>query len=181
MIRLSNRERLYAYFQPNRIGVEIGVHVGNNAESLLRIARPETLVLIDPWRADWLLYDGSDVGIPGGDAWDAVRGRFAAEIAVGTVLLERGCGREVLEQYPDAYFAWAYLDASHDYEETARELEVLSRKVSPLGIIAGHDYCDEFPGVPRAVNEFVAATDWRLAFLTDFTNERWPSFGLRKT
>lgn len=177
MIRLACREELYAHFPPG-IGAEIGVHVGNNAEALLRIAEPGRLVLIDPWCPEWLLFDGGDVGTPGEVALAAVRERFAAEIQSGRVQIVRGLSWEELEKFPDGYFSWAYLDTSHQYAETARELELLGRKVSRAGIIAGHDYCAEYPGVPEAVEEFCRAFGWRLAYVTDAAGERWPSFAL---
>jgi hypothetical protein len=45
-----------------------------------------------------------------------------------------------------------FLDAVHDYEATKRDIQWASR----LGakIIAGHDYCDNFPGVIQIVKEF---------------------------
>ena len=44
-----------------------------------------------------------------------------------------------------------FLDAIHDYEETKKDIE-WARLVGAK-IIAGHDYCDEFPGVKQIVDE----------------------------
>jgi hypothetical protein len=40
----------------------------------------------------------------------------------------------------------------HDYEETKKDIEWA--RGSGAKIIAGHDYCDEFPGVKQVVDEF---------------------------
>ncbi|HEX4416202.1 MAG TPA: class I SAM-dependent methyltransferase [Lacipirellulaceae bacterium] len=58
-----------------------------------------------------------------------------------------------------------FLDAIHDYEATKADIEWA--KKADAKIIAGHDYCDLFPGVIRAVDEFGgprerAASVWRL-------------------
>lgn len=58
-----------------------------------------------------------------------------------------------------------FLDAMHDYEETKKDIE-WSRRIGAK-IIAGHDYCDEFAGVKRVVDEFggareLAGTVWAL-------------------
>lgn len=48
--------------------------------------------------------------------------------------------------------AMVFLDAMHDYESTRRDIEWASR--AGAKIIAGHDYCDKFPGVIKVVDEF---------------------------
>ena len=48
--------------------------------------------------------------------------------------------------------AMVFLDAVHDYEETKKDIE-WAQGVGAK-IIAGHDYCDEFPGVKQVVDEF---------------------------
>jgi hypothetical protein len=58
-----------------------------------------------------------------------------------------------------------FLDAVHDYPETKKDIEWA--KQIGARIIAGHDYCDEFPGVKQAVDEFggpreLGATVWVL-------------------
>ena len=45
-----------------------------------------------------------------------------------------------------------FLDAMHDYEATKRDIQWASRIGAK--IIAGHDYCDKFPGVIQIVDEF---------------------------
>jgi len=48
--------------------------------------------------------------------------------------------------------ALAFLDAIHDYEETKKD--ILWAREAGCAVIAGHDYCDEFPGVIEVVHEF---------------------------
>jgi hypothetical protein len=45
----------------------------------------------------------------------------------------------------------AFLDAMHDYEGTKEDIEWAQRVGTK--IIAGHDYCDAFPGVKQIVDE----------------------------
>jgi hypothetical protein len=61
--------------------------------------------------------------------------------------------------------ALVFLDAWHDYEETKKDLQWA--RALGARIVAGHDYCDAFPGVKRAVDEFggpreLAGTVWML-------------------
>lgn len=58
-----------------------------------------------------------------------------------------------------------FLDAMHDYEGTKEDIEWAQRVGAK--IIAGHDYCEEFPGVMQIVDENggprqLAASVWAL-------------------
>ncbi len=46
-----------------------------------------------------------------------------------------------------------FLDGAHDYHSVTADIRAWRPKVKPSGILAGHDYCDSWPGVVRAVNE----------------------------
>ena len=48
--------------------------------------------------------------------------------------------------------ALVFLDAVHNYEETKADIQ-WARRVG-ASIICGHDYCERFPGVIQAVDEF---------------------------
>jgi SAM-dependent methyltransferase len=80
------------------------------------------------------------------------------------VITHVGDDCEILETFPNGYFDWVYLDTSHRYEETVRELEVISRKVKPDGFIAGDDWMDDPKdvngGAGVAIYEFCHANHW---------------------
>jgi hypothetical protein len=67
---------------------------------------------------------------------------------------------------PDHHFDWAYLDTTHQFEDTRAELQALEPKVSESGVIAGDDWHDDprhvNHGVSRAVREFVSNRPWQL-------------------
>ena len=48
-------------------------------------------------------------------------------------------------------FDGVYIDGSHDYESVKRDIVSWLPKADHF--ISGHDYCTEYPGVMRAVNE----------------------------
>jgi hypothetical protein len=46
------------------------------------------------------------------------------------------------------------IDADHSYESTKQDIELWRERLSPEGILVGHDYgTDQFPGVTKAVVE----------------------------
>jgi hypothetical protein len=59
---------------------------------------------------------------------------------------------EFFRMYNGPAPALVFLDAVHNYEETKKDI-VWSKDVGAK-IIAGHDYCDAFPGVKQVVDEF---------------------------
>jgi hypothetical protein len=72
-----------------------------------------------------------------------------------------------------------YIDTSHAYEQTVKELELCRHKVKSGGIIAGHDYCQGSIarsisyGVVQAVHEFCTTHDWEMVYLTLEDHMHW--------
>jgi len=159
-------------------GAEIGVQKGFFSHTLLRELSPQRLHLIDPW---YLL----------GDKWEWASGNKSTNKAVRNVLywfrrelsapaprvaLHIGFDEDVLQQFPDHYFDWVYLDTSHEYEPTKVELSLLSKKVKPEGIILGDDWFSDpshlFYGQYRAVTEFVRDFGYSIVYASD-TDHQW--------
>ncbi len=57
--------------------------------------------------------------------------------------------------YTDQSLDFVFIDASHEYEHVRADLLAWKPKVKPGGILAGHDYGQDFPGVVRAVDEII--------------------------
>lgn len=49
---------------------------------------------------------------------------------------------------------FVYIDADHRYESVRNDIHDWWDRVSPIGVLAGHDYDPDHPGVMRAVAEF---------------------------
>lgn len=66
--------------------------------------------------------------------------------------------KEALESFPDKYFDWIYIDASHNYDDVLNDLELSRLKLKKNGSIVGDDYVNAVGkwgnDVIRAVNEF---------------------------
>jgi len=120
--------------------VEVGVLGGQSAAFLAQVLaenRPSArLDLVDTW--------------PNG--FESVR---AALSPFAGVIGEwhQGISWEVAQEYDDVSVDAVFLDADHDYESVARDIAAWRPKLRPYGILAGHDYTPEIPGVIRAVTE----------------------------
>ncbi|CAE7584636.1 unnamed protein product [Symbiodinium natans] len=60
------------------------------------------------------------------------------------------------EHLPPQSVDLVFIDALHTYEAAYQDILLWAPKVVPGGIVSGHDYSHYFPGVIRAVNEYVA-------------------------
>jgi hypothetical protein len=171
-IRATPRRRHFLLDFPNgSVCAEIGVFQGEFTRHILEVTEPRELHLIDGWWdlygevfPDWGAY--TEFGHLGThQAYDDAQDVVARVVSPSTkVETHVGDDCEILETFADGYFDWVYLDASHQYEDTVKELEVLSRKVKCDGIIAGDDWMDDpndvNGGAGVAIFEFCLANNW---------------------
>ena len=122
---------------------EIGVWNGGFSGPILEVTQPTELVLIDPWdllsgqnEDEWTHKHHKDHEVMKG-MFDNVSTRYGA---MSNVSIKKGFSADVLEEYPDEYFDWVYIDGNHRYEFVLKDLDVSFRKVRKGGIIAGDDF-----------------------------------------
>jgi hypothetical protein len=176
------REDFLKGLPADSIGAEVGVFRGEYTEKILRLVRPRRLHLIDAW---WTLYGERypDWGAYTDFGRLTTRDAFAEVESVarrwdrGNVCrFHVGDSVAVLETFSDHYLDWVYLDTSHGYEQSVRELEVLQRKVKPAGVIAGDDWHDDpghaHHGLARAVREYCDRYGWTIEDIDRFAQWR---------
>jgi hypothetical protein len=167
LLHRKDRTLLLEQLPRDSNGAEIGVHLGDFSESLLSVAQPVTLHLVDPWTHETAPeYEGAPFGGTVQDGQDemdrrhqSVRDRFADEIASGRVIVHRSTSDDVLSAMPDDSLDWIYIDGNHLYEFVKKDLELSLAKVRPGGLITGDDYGQDGwwrGGVSRAVDELLA-------------------------
>lgn len=171
---LLNREELLKNFPKNSICAEIGVAKGDFSQLILQINKPKKLHLVDAWHSK--RYDSSLENL--------IKQKFAPGIESNQIVLNKGLSTDILPEFEDHYFDWVYIDTAHDYNITAQELSICSKKVKKGGIIAGHDFSmgnwieGVIYGVINAVYEFCKKNDWEILYITAELVEK--SFAIRK-
>lgn len=165
------KERLWVLrlLPPGGVGLEVGVFRGCFSESICEIAKPRKLYLVDPWTLSGETFGWGKEYTCFGTLETAVARRetelrAALYPEVEAVLIEGlfpDCADRITEPLD-----WAYIDSSHRYDETRRELESLQHMVRPEGLILGDDWAPDpdniHHGVYRAVNDFVAQGGWEI-------------------
>jgi len=159
----------------NPICAEIGSWRGNFALEIHQILQPGRLVITDLWA------ESSDDRYKEGNM-DIVERIFKNETLSGSVQLLKGSSLKTISELPNELH-FAYLDTTHFYLQTARELELLASHILAGGFLCGHDYTHAFGsgsrvgyqgtskaqyGVIEAVHEFLLHNqDFSLMFVTE--------------
>ena len=179
--RYKNRRRqdvLKSVIPAAGVGAELGVHKGHLTSFLVDWLKPKKLYAVDPWYLlgptwEWAAGDKSTV-----NALARTIRRLRPAIEVGQVEVVVQDDLVFLSDLADGALDWAYIDSSHMYGHTVKELELLIRKVKPGGIIAGDDWQTDpqhrHYGVCKAVREFESAGHLKLIY-TDSSNHQWAS------
>lgn len=161
----GGRQFLLDMLPKESVGAEIGVHLGDFSQKIIESISPKELHLIDPWehqtsdRYKTAWYGG---GAKGGqtemdDRYSSIFKRFDKNIHAEQVKVRRGYSTDILQQFPDQYLDWVYIDGNHLYEYVKKDLELSLQKVKSGGYITGDDYTDGGwweGGVKKAVDEF---------------------------
>lgn len=181
--RLANRCWILELLEPGGVGMEVGVFRGRFTELILEIAKPRKLYLIDPWTLGGETFgwgkEYTNFGtLPTAVARDETRLRTQLHPRTEAVIIE-GTFPQCSDQIAET-LDWAYLDASHKYEQTMNELRHLETLVRPDGMILGDDWNPDpssvHHGVFRAVTDFVEKSPWTL-----FKAGRGMQWAIRRT
>lgn len=157
-----DRRALLEKLPCNAIVAELGVDEGNFSELIQKINKPKILHLVDVWNSR--RYDTNK--------FEYVGNRFASEINEGKIIIHRKLSTIAVDDFPDGYFDWIYIDTDHTYKTTKEELETYASKIKDGGFIAGHDYVlgniieGTRVGVIDAVHEFCVTFGWEFVYLT---------------
>jgi hypothetical protein len=165
---------IQGFLKPGGIGAEIGVFKGEFTAFLLS-SLPSKLYAVDPWYRlssiwSWAKSDQSTLR-----ALCKILEEFQNEIDNKVLEPRVEFSEEFLLSLPDNYLDWVYIDSTHQYEQTLKELEICLKKVKSTGVIIGDDYHSDpshkHYGVYRAVQQLKA--ECKLEILLDGQNSQF--------
>jgi hypothetical protein len=170
MINIQHRNNITDLLPPNSIGCELGVFEGCFSEQLLLSNKFKELYLVDLFSGE-----ASNFGKHYRDSsvlYDIVTNKFKDNSNV-KVVKEDSIS---FLQSTTIIFDFIYIDTIHSYDHLIQELTYAHNRIKKNGFICGHDYCLEFNGVIKAVDEFARKHN----YTTSITKENnYPSFIIR--
>jgi hypothetical protein len=160
--RIDFLNYLLQYIPQKSVCAEIGVLRGDFSELINTIITPRSLYLIDPWiegydkNSDKKYKSGLQTAYSTESDLSVVMSRFLTHIQNQQVVIKRGFSYDFVNTFPDSYFDFIYIDATHLYESVKADINMYLPKLKNNGVLAGHDYInvDNF-GVIAAVDESV--------------------------
>lgn len=105
------------------VGIELGVEWGVHADLILQVVKPKHLTLVDWWRNL--------------DAYEIALSRFKH---LPHVTMRRKKTLDVVAEFDDESFDWAFIDANHGEEAVYSDIRAYYSKVRQGGWILCHDY-----------------------------------------
>lgn len=160
------------------VGAEIGVFRGHFSAVILETLAPRKFYMVDPWTTlgeffPWANEYSNQGTLPTALARREAELRAAQFPGTESVVVEAvfpDCIAQLTEPLD-----WIYIDSSHNYKDTLRELDAAASILKPDGIIIGDDFYPDrssyHHGVFRAVNEFVKKS--RYEFVAAGPNAQW--------
>lgn len=128
-----------------RKGAEIGVDTGVLTEQLLEAFPDLHMTAVDPW-----CFPSPYDGRPGEIVYqEYLRRTVPYGDRVRTIC---GWSPDAAGIVDAASLDFVFIDADHRVARVLADIRAWRPKVKPGGILAGHDYCDKYPGVKMAVD-----------------------------
>ena len=133
------------------VGVEVGVHDGNHADTMIDFLKFKKLYLVDPWLSysencygwDQATWDG---------IYDIVVGKYKDK---GYIDILRLTSVDAAAKLKDEQLDFVYIDGNHKYKYVCLDLQHWFPLIKDGGWLLGHDWT--YPEVVQAVTEFAAA------------------------
>lgn len=162
----------------NRRGLVVyAVEIGTNQAEFACIFRERWngawLLCVDPWR-DMPEYDEMQY---------SREEDYAIAVHIlsrwpGRVDIFRGTTAELLQskRLRSHAIEFCYIDADHQYEACAYDIKSMWPLIADNGILAGHDFDEEHPGVVRAVVEFAQTYDLTIYLTREQRFKSWYTY-----
>lgn len=143
----ATRKAFYAKHYPmGGVGIEIGVHRGDNFKNLIEATKPRQIHAVDPWAPSKHFRRPRER--------DEVAFRQMVE-RMGSppwIHVHKCTSEKAAQKLATQKFDWVYIDGDHDHEDTLNDLRLWAPKCH--GIVGVHDYESRFAGVVSACREY---------------------------
>lgn len=146
-------KELISSLPSNLVMSEIGCYAGLSTKIFMESGKVKTLYAIDIWEDVLNLFKSKWKD----HNFKAVEAEFDKNLKGFNIVKLKMNAKEAQDQLPQLDFA--YIDGNHHYEYVKEDIQICLKKIKNDGIIGGHDYCAQSPGVIKAVNEMFGKPD----------------------
>jgi cephalosporin hydroxylase len=164
---VKTREDLLKLIPKNGVCAEIGVFEGEFSKAIICEVAPLKMYMVDIFCGKMCSADknGNNMKwIEMDDSYSKLKKEYEND---PNVVIYKGSSESFFKDLSDGYLDFVYIDADHSYNGVKSDLENSYSKVKVGGFIAGHDYCQNFQGVIKAVNEFCDKYKLAVEITTD--------------
>lgn len=189
--RQSFLEHVSSLMPKDSICVEVGVYTGNFSQMILEKINPALLYLVDPWEIGsdknstekhYTYLDNLQTAYSDEKALEEIKQKFSSQIMSNQIKIKKGFSYEVVDEFPDNFFDFVYIDACHLYDSVKADLEMFLPKLKTGGLMCGHDYANVCGfGVVKAVDEFIINNNLKWVATSASDEYDQPSFALKRT
>jgi len=165
-VEYEGRIKFLSLLPKNAICAEFGVYAGRFMRHIIKDTHPSKLYLVDPY---WKVY-GDKYWWSNKNTLDVfLKAVYRVKKYDNDKCITFVIDTDInfLNDIKDYFFDWIYLDSSHEYEETLKELDAVKLKMKPEGLICGHDFAPnpkhKHHGVAKAINKWLGVNkDYKL-------------------
>lgn len=130
--------------------VEVGSFSGESMDIMMDTGLVSQMTCIDPWTAG---YDPQDIASRSDmTAVEAEFDRRAQRHGFKVAKFKGNLHEFLVSGVTEPEYGLVYVDASHKYQDVKKDISAALELHPRIGV-AGHDYCDGWSGVVRAVDE----------------------------
>lgn len=134
--------------------LEVGSWVGESALALLGGAPKDSRIYcVDHWQGsatDWTCHIAKEVNV-----WEWFVKNTEDLIGTSIFPVKGNSVQAAADLGESQELDLIFLDADHAKDPVRADIDAWLRHLSPTGVLCGHDYCAEFPGVVEALEEFL--------------------------
>jgi len=131
------------------VGIVIGTASGENAENIMKNLNISKLFLIDPYAS----YKEDEKTINRSRDLKLASKRLTK--FGNRIFFIRDYSSNAAKKFKNNSIDFVYIDGNHSYDFVKKDIMSYYPKVKKDGVIGGHDFYVEYPGVCKAVLEFV--------------------------
>lgn len=143
---INGLKELIKHLPDSIVGIEVGCYAGESTEIFASSGKFKKLYCVDFWKEGFY----SDRGTKGAEEiFDTICNKYPCIEKI------KANSNDLCKIFQGKKIDFIYIDGDHSYGQVKKDIQNSLTILNGGGIISGHDYVPEFPGVINAVDELI--------------------------